>query len=182
MTSRAAALSGGRRACVTTTPPWRRGQQALLSLAPPTPPRPCLVSNCLPSNEPHDTGDRICCHHCVSAPCPTPGTWELRFACWLVDGEPVWVELGFQGPCWGEDQHGGRGWPPLSTILPGEVMRLSPECSALSQALHCPPRESLKPCSHASIIFPSSLQSGPEEVSEAALRVSQVPALNCHSS
>ena len=40
-------------------------------------------------------------------------------------------------------------------------MRLSPECSALSQALHCPPRESLKPCSHASFIFPSLPPVGP---------------------
>ena len=114
-----------------------------------------------PPTSPRHQASYLSSHPRVSAPCPTPGTWGLRLACWLVDVEPGWVELGFQRALWGEDQHGGQGWPPLKKILPGEVMLLGTEGPVLSQALHCPPQESLKPHSHSSVVFPSLSPAGP---------------------
>lgn len=178
MTSRCRSLVWGRQACVSSP----HGGVASKPICPCPPHRPCLVSSCLPSNEPHDLRDRICCHITGSlllALYLARGNSDLLVGWWMRSQDGwSWAS---RGPCWGEDQHGGQGWPPLKTILPGEVMLLGPECSVLSLAFHRPPQESLKPRSDSSVIFPPSLQPGPEEVSEAAHRVSRAPTLNCCS-
>lgn len=154
-------LVWGRRACVTTAPPpWRRGQQALLSLPPPAHPVRVWSVAVSPPTSPTTPG-------IVSVVTTASPLLALRLARGNSDLLVGWWMGSQDGWSWasrglvGENQHGGRGWPPLRTILPGEAMRLGPECLALSQALHCPPRESLKPCSHASVIFPALPPAGP---------------------
>ena len=90
MTSRCRSLVWGRRACVSCP----HGGVASKPSCPCPPHRLCLVSSCLPSNEPHDTRDRICCHItglCLYFLNSTVFIFTAGFRLMLVDKKPVLV-------------------------------------------------------------------------------------------